>query len=403
MGYDLNSGFQVAIKRQLGLGVQATDDATAQIMRLTDSPGLGLDMAQIQSNEKRLDKTKPMGRLGSQTTPGSYNGELTVGGVIDLLAESILRGTWTATLAVGTAQMGGFNFSTTANTIVATGGSWITAGIRVNDVITITGDTTTTNNNIRLRVATVTALAITVAGTPLTVNATGRTTLVVNRAKKVVNPAIPNTYYNTIEQYYSAMDLSELFTDVFLSGFSLDFKPGSMATFTATFVGLDHQVLVSGASPYFTTPSVTTGLALVADDSVVNYAGTDVAILTGFSLNFQIEAATQAVLGSKKSPAVFDNDLAVSGTITTLRTDLSAITRYKTEFEFGVSILLQEPLGSPRPFIAVVVPRCKLAKVDAPVGGGDGAKTETHTLMTGSIAAGASQDASLATFFSSAP
>ena len=41
--------------------------------------------------------------------------------------------------------------TTTTSTIVAAAGSWITAGVRVGDIVTLTGHSTAANNSLRLR------------------------------------------------------------------------------------------------------------------------------------------------------------------------------------------------------------------------------------------------------------
>lgn len=403
MAYQTSANVLVAIQRETSTCVAATDSSgSASQVRITDSPGLELKRGQIRSNEKRTDLTTPMGRLGGKTVDGSHNGEITVGGAMDIMIEAIMRGTWTAALVITEATASLASITTTTSTIVASAGSWITAGVKVGDIVTLTGHSTAANNDLRLRVTGVTALTLTVAGTPLTENAVADTAFTLTVLKKIINPATPTRYSHTVEQYDADIDLSELFLGCRLVGLQISFKPNAHATFVATWMGLDRTILATGTSPYFTSPTVTTGLALIADDSAIRYNGADVATFTGFDLNFQITASGVPVIGSVVSPDVFDNDLMVTGTITGLRSGFANLTAFDAETEFEVSILLTEPETAPKDGIGIFLPRVKIGALSAPAGGGDGAKIETLGLMIGPKVAATGYDATTAIFYSTA-
>lgn len=85
-----------AIKRQDDIDTPAAAGAGAEQVRLVDSPGLGLNRSQIESEERRRDQLRNMGRLGGKDVGGSFNTEVTVGGAFDMLAESIARGEYEA-------------------------------------------------------------------------------------------------------------------------------------------------------------------------------------------------------------------------------------------------------------------------------------------------------------------
>ena len=391
----------VRIKRETVTGEAATA-AGADEMRLLDSPGMELTRAQITSGERRGDMIRALGRLGGKQVNGSYNLEATVGGVIDMLLESIQRGTWAAAVAITEATAGLTSITTTTNTIVASAGSWLTAGVRVGDVVTLTNHSTAGNNDLRLRVTGVTATVLTLAGTPLTANAVADSAFTLTILKKLVNPTSPTRYSHTIEQYYEDIDLAELFLGCRLTGLTMSLRPGAPVTITATFVGMDRTVLVEGTSPWFTAPSITTGLALVSDDSAIRLNGADIATLTGFDLNFEIASSADAVIGSFVPPDVFDNELAITGTVTGIRSDFARVTLFDEETEFEISVLLTEPGDDPKPALGLYMPRVKIASLSAPVLGGEGAQIETMGIMVGPAVAAADTDASAVNFFSSA-
>ena len=107
------------------------------------------------------------------------------------------------------------------------------------------------------------------------------------------------------------------------------------------------------------------------------------------------------MLGSFVPADIFDNDMAVSGSISAPRSDFANLTSFDAETEFEMGILLQEPTTAPKPFFAVYLPRVKFSALSAPVGGGDGAKIETLTLMVGPKVAATGYDGTIATFHTS--
>jgi hypothetical protein len=164
---------------------------------------------------------------------------------------------------------------------------------------------------------------------------------------------------------------------------------------------MDRDPKTTGTSPHFSSPTLTSTLGLVADDSSILKDGVAVADFTGFDLEFNIAAAGVPVIGSLTPPDIFDNDLRVTGTITGLRQDFSNLTLYDAETEFEINILLEEPTGAPPSCLGIFLPRVKISGLSAPVGGGDGAKVETLNLFVGPKTAASGYDATIAAIFSS--
>lgn len=397
--YQRNNNVLVAARRESSFNVQATATGATEL-RILDSPGLHLKRAPITSNEKRTDLLKTMPRLGYKSVDGSYNMELTVGGFTDLGQESVTRGVWATATSITFATMTGVQLAT--NAVIATGGSWITQGVKVGDIFQITGTTVSGDNNLNVRALAVTTLTISVAtGTYTTLASTATGTLTI--LKKLATPTTPTSYSYSIEQYDGDTDLSELFTGVRHVGRKYSFKPGSPATITDTFMGADRTALTTGTSPYFTSPSVTTGLSLITEDSNLRYNGAVAASFTGFDLDFSVAAKGEPVIGSFVTPNVFDDDCTVSGSITGLRSDFSNLTLYDAETEFELSIKLEEPnTGPPKSCFSIFLPRVKIGDLSANAGGGDGAKIETLQIMVGPKVATSVYDAGVATFHSTA-
>lgn len=369
-----------ALKRETTAGTAATASGATQ-MRIIDSPGLKLGRALIESQEKRSDATKAMPRLGYKTVDGSFNSELSVGGHHDLLLEGITRTTYATATSIGFATM--TTVAITTNALTAAGGDWVGAqGVRVGDIFNVSGTTVSGNHSKNARVLAVTSLTITVpSGTFTTLSASATGTLTIQ--KKLKNPATPVPQSFTIEQNDTDIDLSELFLGCMCVGADFSFKPGQMATVQYTFLGMDRTLLASGASPYFTSPTLTTSLQLVADDSSIVYNGSVVTTFTGMDLSYRLTAGGVPVIGSPVTPQIFDNDLQVTGSITGLRSDFSNLTLFDAETEFAIGVLLQEPSGTPPADLAFWFSRVKITAPSAPLGGGDGAKIETLAFACG--------------------
>jgi hypothetical protein len=397
--YQTSNNILVAIKRESTTGTAPVTVTGATQVRITDSPGLELRRGIVQSGEKRADGFKTMGRLGNKSVDGSYNGELSVGGATDIMLEAIMRSAFVTAYSVGFATMTTVAVGT--NQVVAAGGSWITQGVRVGDVFRLSGTSVSGNHDLNTVVTALTTLTLSVPSgtfTTLAAAATGTITFL----RKLTAGATPTRYSHAIEQYDTDVDLSELFLGCRLVGLRLSMRPNQHVTWQASWMGLNRTALATGTSPFYTSPSLTTGLGLIADDSAIRYNGAAVTSFTGFDLNFQITAAGEPVIGSLVSPDIFDNDCMVDGSITGLRSDFSNLTLFDAETEFEMSVKLEVPGSAPKDCLHIFLPRIKLQSLSAPVGGGDGAKVETLGLMLAPKATATGYDATPATFSTSA-
>jgi hypothetical protein len=394
--FQTGSRVLVNVRRETTFGVQATATG-ASTMRIIGGNGMQLNYAQVQSVEKLANALTSMGRLGYKSATGDFEKELSVGGVTDIEVEAVMRSAWAT--STNAAFSGFTTVAVASNALTAAAGSFLST-LKTGDIFTLSGTSQSANNSRNIRALAVTTLTISVATgtfTAVAASATGTLTAL----KKITTAATPTRYSHTIEQYDTDITAGEIFLGCRCVGLDLSFKPGQMAKLTSHYMGVDRTT--ESGSSYFTTPSLTTSIGLVADDSTIRYNGVDVAKFTGFDLKFAITAAGVPIIGSRVTPDIFDNNLAVSGTITSLRSDFSNLTLLDAETEFEVQIVLQEPTGSPPACFAIYLPRVKIADLSAtPVGGGDGAKSETLTLMVGPKTADSTHDGGIATFYSSA-
>lgn len=392
----------VAIKREATPGV-AAGAAGATRIRITSSPGLDLNTAIARSDEKRPDGNRQLGSHSSKDAQGSYNVDLTVGGALDIFFEAIMRSTWQASATKTQAEF--TSAAIASNVITFGGGSAITQGFRVGQVCYLTGMTQAANNNVNFMVGAVTASTITAVG-PTLVDEGADTTFSIVRRGNVFNAASPTKYHHTIDQYDAdtAVDRSEQFLGMKLVGLSMNIVPGRPIAMTATFMGFDRVPLAQGASPYFTTPAVTTGKALVADDITLRFNGATVTKFTSMTLNWGLTAAFQHTIGTVLTADVFDNDLELTAQASILRSDHAQIALYDAKTEFEMGLLFQDKTtAAPFACVGTWFPVVRIDGLRAPVGGGDGAKVENLVLAFGTKPSGVSgYEATIATISSSA-
>jgi hypothetical protein len=398
MPFQTGKGVRVSAKVESAFNTAPGATGATQL-RLTDSPGMNLTKAVITSAEIRSDALSTIGRHGSRSAPGTYNAEMSVGSH-DLFIEAVMRSTWVAATAITQAAMTSITTPTTS-TIVAAAGSWITQGVRVGDVIRITNQDAG-NNNRNLRVRSVSALTITVVGTPLTVNATPDTSFEVTILKKLRNPVTPTKRTFWIEEYFQDIDRSQVYGGCRVVSMTISGTPDGMASISFGLLGASSDTLTTGASPYYTSPALTTTGPLVFADAKIAIGGVDITSATSFELTYTIAAATQPVVGSPVSPDVFDNDATVSGSLTVVRDDLANADAFRNETENEVHILLEEPGATlPKGCMSVFVPLIKFNDASASKGG-DGAMLETIPFMAGIKPTTTGYDSTLLTICTSA-
>jgi len=373
----------VAIKVQSAKGAGASGaDATG--IRLTTSSGLTLEAADIQSQESRRDGQTSLGRLGSLMGNVEYPSELSVGGFHELALEATLRGTWTAAINLDEASnhggvLGAITITGT-NTITNAAGSWITAGMRVGQMIKLAGSSEAANNDKWIRVTGVTASVITVPTGDL-VNAGSDAEWDIQIAKHLVCANPPTERYFTIEE--SFQDLS----DEHLTG--TDFKFGSVAFgvtpdnhVLATYGLVGRNVARNNSTATFTTPAYTTTTPLVLLDGKLRIGSTDETELTGFELAFDASPSGLPIINARISPDVYMSNARGSGSVSSTTASLARFAAYIAETDLSLWMLAQENTSNPKRFFSVYAGKAQYRGRSAPFGS-DGALIETLPLSFG--------------------
>lgn len=388
----------IAYKAQAGIGVPASG-AGGTGFRIKPAQGLRLQKNYVPSNELRRDGQSTRGRHGSRSANAQYSSELSVG-TFDALIEAVLRGTFQASLAITQATMTSITTPTTS-TIVAAAGSWLTQGVRRGDKVQLTGFATAANNGKWFRVVEVTALTITVAGTPLVVDAVADATFTLTVAKTVIMGATPVERYFTLDDYSQDIDLSVLGTDMKVTKIDFNAQPDQNVEINFTFMGLDAVPQPSGSSPVLTGPTYTTTLPLVMSDGSIRINGVDYTILTGFQFSLDLGGQIPSVLGALTGPDVFLSNAKLSGSFTAIRQDLTFLTAFKNETQVEFFVDCVENEADPKDFCSLYIGNASLTGADGSFGA-DGPYVETVPWSAGKDEFGGSHAATMIKFATSA-
>lgn len=404
MALQTGRNYLVNFKVEVTEGTLASGGAaTGERLRTLASPGLALGRGAIQSEEVRNDGNKSMMRLGSKSVGGSYLAEWNLSS-FDTLVEAFLRSTWVAPVAItfdGGAALTSLTVNSSSQVTFAGTTTPAAAGLRVGDVFRLTNMANAANNDVNCRVASIAGSVVNLIGTPLTTQ-TADTACTLTIGKKLIQATTPTRRTFTIEEHLEDADYSELFVGCRVVSLSLEFQPNRMVRATFGFIGMDRSVVTGGSAPYFTSPTEYTTINLVADDAAIMYNGAAITQLTGWTLNFTIDASGQSVLGSLVSPGTFDNDLTAGGQVSRVFDASTDLTLFDAETEFEMSILLTEPdAANPKSYYSFFFPRVKIAAIETPKGG-EAAMIRTSTVSLGPKVAATGYDAGVMTICTAA-
>jgi len=361
-----------------------------------NSGQLSLAKEPIRSNEVRRDGMSTRGRHGSRSVTGQYAGDLSVG-TFDELIQAVFRGTFSPAITVTNTAM--TSITTTANTIVAAGGSWITQGLRVGDVIRLTDHSSADNNNRNLRITALTATVITVAET-LTANATADTSFTITRPKKLIQGMTHRSF--TFEEHEIDIDGSEVFKGVRVGSMQLQMQPNGMCILTFGLVGQDMEVMTGVAAPYFTSPSETVTIGLTAVEAKIRLGGSDVLDVSSIDLTLNLNASGTPVVGSVVTPEVFTNLATVEGTITALKQDVARSQQFLNETELSLHLLFEEHETGAADFCSFFIGNMTLASATKGEIGQDNGRTQSFSLLVGVDERGGAFDRSMIVYQTSA-
>ena len=348
----------VSYKKETTFGVLPSASGGQTIRRV--SSAFNLSKETYQSEEIRTDYQLSDFRHGVRSVEGNVSGELSAGTYADFLASALARN-WTAatptTLDSTTiASVGG------AYTITRTTGSYLTDGVRVGNVIRLTGFATA-NNDKNLLVIALTATVATVIAlnsntlTPETV-ASGGTYAVTGKSTYAPTTGHTDDSYS-FEAWYSDIGQSEVYTGNKVNTVGIALPATGLTTVELSFMGQDLKQ--RSASQYFTSPTAqgTNGIfAAVNGALIVN--GAPVALVTAANININRNMTSEAVVGSNIKPDIYEGRIVVDGDFSTLYQDGTFAGYFDTEAEISLVIALTANSSANSEFMSFTLPRLKL-------------------------------------------
>jgi hypothetical protein len=411
--YQSQSNGYSAFKIQTALGVGASGSG-GTVLRQAGGTGGRLTKASTESNEVRRDGMRVRGRHGTQKTEGSWTAEMSIGSH-EAILEAVMRDTWSsADLAITNATM--TSITTQANSITAAAGSWLTQGIRVGDVVRLSGHSTAANNGKNLRVTGVTALVITVAET-LVVDAVADATFTLTRqGKKLAQYTAGNLVkrYYTLEEVDLDLDQSEVMQDFVWGSVRFSMAPNGLLMADPGGIGTG-QFRVYGSDsptdvPVLTSPTEGTAVPLAVVDATIRVKGQDMVDLTSLDITIDTGPMAPDVFGSgsiKYAPDVFSGQMAVTLNLTALRKDLAFMADFSAETVYSLHVLAVENESEPKDFVSIYVGNFTLGGIEkSELSKEGGPRTQTISIppaLVGIDNTGGAYDATMIKFQSTAP
>lgn len=361
------------IEKKVVLGPQATKGtcpaanlATAQYLRRVTS-SLNVTKETYQSNEMRADRQIADFRHGVQSVEGSIAGELSPGTYWRLMA-AILRRDFSAGVSdAGNTGVAADSTTGAAGTFTRddVGGSWITDGFKVGDVVRFSGFTATANNSHNFMITALTATVMTgimLDGVAVVDEAKGQSITTTVTGKKTWTPASGHTEnWFAVEHYFSDVDLSEVFYDLKVNSMAIKLPATGLATVDFGLMGLNYANKASGDAPYFTSvlAAATSGI-LAAVNGALYVQGTKVALLTGLDFDVAGNLSSEAVVGSNVKPDIFDGRVAVKGNMSVFFEDATFRDYFLNETEVSINCVFTTGTEANADFIAFTMQRVKV-------------------------------------------
>ncbi|MCL4715462.1 MAG: hypothetical protein KJZ75_11175 [Hyphomonadaceae bacterium] len=344
-----NAGALVIYGAQAALGTPATAGGTSQYLRRVMS-SLNFTRDPIISKEVRPDFQKKRPRLGAARVSGAISGEVSLE-THDDFYEALFRSTWAAGVALDESD---FTSLTIASGVITFGsGSPITLGLKVGDIIRLTGMSVSANNNKNARITALTSTTVTVnsvEGTPvLADNATDtECDLVVVGRKLILGVERP---LFTIEHNFPTKDLSKVFEDCRVGGASVNLPASGEADVSFDFMGRWMNQVTSGSAPYFTDPTEATTTEMhTGMDGAIRVAGSEQAIITGLSFQISHNLSIGPAIGTRgKGVDVFYGDITVQGQLTAY-IDSSLASAFLNETECDIVAAVNAAGNEPQGF-----------------------------------------------------
>lgn len=351
---------QWAYKVQTALGSGASGSG-GQLLRRTTIDMTGAKET-YSSNEIASHQQSTGATHGIGSSSGTISGELSCTTYGDFM-QWLLRKDWAATSAIASLSLtiaaSGSNY-----TITRAAGDFLTGGIKVGDVIRLTGGSLAAGNigkNLVVLNVTDTVLTVNVLNeSALTAEGPIASCTVTVTGKKTWTPTTGHTNkYVTFEDWSSDVSRSQVFEDVQPTAFNISAPTTGIITAQIPLVGLSPPTR-SGAQ-VLTTPTAETTTAVMSSARFAVYINqVRQTAVTTFSLNINGNVALgEGVVGSNSRPDTQKGRIAVDGSFSALFENDTLAGYFNDEATREIVIVMAEDATADADCISVSLPAVK--------------------------------------------
>ncbi len=350
----------ITLKRESTWGTLAGASGAKDYRRVQGQFNLNKDA--YESGEIRTDYQTAVNRHGVRSAEGSLSGELSPGSYSDLISAILARDFTAGTAVTGltlTIAADGSNWSVTRSA-----GSYLTDGVKVGDVIRLTGGTLNAANiNKNLFVLAVTATILTVKvlnGSVLVAQSAIASCTATVSGKKTYVPTTGHTDVSyTAEEWFSDITVSEVYTGNKIQSAAFSLPTTGFATCDFSLLGKD--LAQTGTSRYFSSPTaVGDNAAVAAVNGAMLVDGVAIALLTSLDFTVNREVNLLNAVGSNSAVDANTGRITVTGSFSAYFTDGTYRDKFANETEVVLAVALTADNTAAAEFVSFTLPRVKV-------------------------------------------
>jgi hypothetical protein len=346
-----------------------------QILRRVSS-SLTLSKDTYQSAEINSHRQLSDFRHGVRRVTGGISGELSPS-TYSMLFAAALRGNWDVTpVSLSNTELTSIAADAPTSTLIAGGGDPVAAGLRIGDVIRLTGTSEPLNAGKNFTIASFSGASnrtIKVYPAPTTMAADTTFTMAGTGGTLIIPASGHVSRKFAFEIWNSDIDVAQLFTECRVGGFNVQLPPTGIGTVEFTVMGRDGVAFEAGAAPFFTNPAPETTTGLVAAvNGLLQINGVTKAVVTGANIQLEMNPEGTPVVGSDLVPEIFLGRSLVTGQMTALFEDMTLINSFIAEDEISLLIYLTTGSGAATDAISFYLPRIKLGGASVDTSGESG-------------------------------
>lgn len=348
-----------------------------ELRRVASTLSLAKDI--YESEENRQDQQVGDMRHGVRRVAGAISGELSPATYFSMI-EGVHRDTGATQAAITQTTLTSIVCDGGTASLTFGGGDPVAAGLRVGDVIRLTGANGAGNNGRNFTILSFGGTSnrtVTVHPAPAT-GASSTTFSVARPGKASIIPASGQVRRKwMVEHAYDDVDVSRVFKEVRFTSYALRLPTTGMATVEIGATGRNMERRTGAGSPYLTAPgAVTTTGITAAVNGLLRLGGSIVGTVTGLDITVERAVETVAVAGQNIVADILLGKARVSGSLTAVFDGGALEDEFINETELELIARLDASGDAASDAIAFHLPRIKLAGYDLPLRG-EGAQVAT--------------------------